>query len=104
MTRRAAGGVRYLAAAAQDYKAQLRYYAAAMPGLESTFAKAVERTERLAIGNPTGFARIRDTDGARAVVVRRFPFRMIYVIRGDVIVVVALAHTSRSFEALLKRR
>ena len=38
------------------------------------------------------------------LVVRRFPFRLLYVIRGDFVVVAAVAHTSRSIETLLRRR
>ncbi len=74
------------------------------PAPDLLFAGAIRRAEWLALGNPEGFARIADDVDIRAIVVRRFPHRLLYVIRGDDLVVVAVAHTSRSFERLLLRR
>jgi plasmid stabilization system protein ParE len=67
------------------------------------FASAIRRAEQLALGNPHGFSRIAQDPVVRTIVVRGFPYRLLYVVRRDDIVVVAIAHTSRSVERLLRR-
>ncbi len=104
MPRRPADGLRYSSAAARELRAQLEHYAKTSPGLDLVFVEAVRQAEALAIGNPKGFARVDDDADLRVIVIRRFPFRMFYVVRGNFVVVAALAHTSRSSEALLKRQ
>ena len=104
MPRRPADGLRYSSAAAKELRAQLEHYASTSPGLDLIFVNAIRQAEALAIGNPEGFARVDDDADLRVIVVRRFPFRMFYVLRGNFVVVAALAHTSRSIDALLQRR
>ncbi len=51
--------------------------------------------ERLAQSNPTGFREVAPSSGIRAIVIRRFPFRLLYALRGDSILIVAVAHAAR---------
>ena len=104
MPRRSAGGLRYSSAAAREYLTQFKHYATTAPGLELLFVAAIRQAEALAIGNPEGFARAVDDEDLRVIVVRRFPFKLFYVVRGDVVVIAKLAHTSRSLEMQSKRR
>jgi hypothetical protein len=60
-----------------------------------SFAASLRDAERLAQANPTGFREIATSSGIRAIVIRRFPFRLLYALRGDSILIVALAHTAR---------
>ena len=104
MPRRSTGGLRYSSAAARQYRAQLKHYATTSPGLELLFAAAIQQAEMLAFGNPEGFARVFDDDDLRAIVVRRFPFKLFYVVRGDFVVIVRVTHTARSIGALSRGR
>lgn len=85
--------------AARDYLAQLKHYAKAGRGLDGRFEDAIRRAESLAIRNPNGFARMFADADLRVIVVRQFPFRLLYAVRGDFILIVALAHTARPIEA-----
>lgn len=94
MPRRSADGLRYSSAAVRELRAQLEHYAGISPGLELDFAHAVRQAEALAVGNPEGFARVRDDADLRVIVIRRFPYRMIYTSHGGAVLVVAIAHTA----------
>ena len=94
MPRRSACGLRYSSAAVRDLRAQLEHYAVTSPGLELNFVQAIRHAETLAIGSPEGFARIFDDADLRVIVIRRFPFRLIYRLRDDIVVIVAIAHTA----------
>jgi len=104
MPHRAIGGLRYSTTAAREFLVQLQHCAKAGRGLELRFEDAVRQAELSAIRNPNGFARVFDDADLRVIVVRGFPFRLLYAARGDFVLVVALAHTARPLEAFLKRR
>lgn len=87
-------GLRYLRPAAEDYRAQLAIYRAISTHLGDSFAECVQAAERLAQGNPGGFAAIDVHKGLRAIVIRRFPYRLIYAALADGVLVVAIAHTA----------
>ena len=86
--------VRYLQLAAADVREQAAYYKALAPGLERRFLACLQEAEHLAQSNPEGFPLIDETE-IRTVVVRRFPFRLLYALRDDFVLVVAVAHTAR---------
>ena len=85
----------YLLAAADDVRQQVAYYQARAPGLEQRFLASLRDVEGLVLSNPERFAQIEPNTSIRAVLLRRFPFRFMYSIREDVILVVAVAHTAR---------
>lgn len=103
MPRRSARRLRYFAAAARDYEAQLAYYAAAAPRLEMAFAMAIKTAESLIHASPQGFAKLGGASEIRVVVVRGFPFRLLYLVRGNDVFVVAVAHTSRAIDIFTNR-
>ena len=89
-------GIRYLPVAATEYREQIVYYKAKAPGLGRQFGDAIKNAERLVLATPEGFAHVDDSTEIRAAVVRRFPFRLLYALRGGGILVVAVAHTARA--------
>ena len=94
MPRRSADGLRYSSAAVRELRSQLSHYAETSPGLALSFADAVHRAEALAVSNPEGFARVFDDADLRVIVIRRFPYRLIYRVIDRDVVVVAIAHTA----------
>ncbi|MGA2549673.1 MAG: type II toxin-antitoxin system RelE/ParE family toxin [Burkholderiaceae bacterium] len=95
--------LRYLPQARAEYREQRAYYKALDPRLRVPFEAAIRRAEDLALGNPEGFAYIIGSKRIRAVILRRFPYRLLYVVQGNDVVVVALAHTARDPGQFQKR-
>ena len=84
---------RYLPAAREDLNEAAAFYEASVPGLGDAFLDDVERAiesirENPQIGAPIGRA-------FRRVILRRFPFSIVYAERDDEIVIVAIAHDRR---------
>lgn len=99
---RRAWTVRYLPLAGADVREQVAYYKAMAPGLERRFLASLRASEHLALSNPQGFPLLDETE-LRTVVMRRFPFRFLYALRDDCVLVVAVAHTAREPGRFLKR-
>jgi toxin ParE1/3/4 len=86
-------GHRYLPEAREDLNKAAAFYEASVPGLGGAFLDDAERAiehirENPRIGAPIGRA-------FRRVVLRRFPFAIVYAVRDDEIVIVAIAHDRR---------
>jgi len=71
--------------------------------LEESFADAIHTAERLARRNPGGFALVNARTGLRAIVVRRFPFRLLHAVEDGIAMVVAIAPTARAPEEFRDR-
>ena len=87
--------VSYSLRASKDVREHAAWYEARLPGLGGTFLASLRDAEQLAQSNPTGFRETAASSGIRAVVIRRFPFRLLYALRDDSILIVAVAHTAR---------
>lgn len=87
--------IRYGRHASKALKEQARYYENRSRGLGQSFLDCVHDAEQFALSNPTGFREIDKWSGIRAIVIRRFPFRLLYAVRQDAILVVAITHTAR---------
>lgn len=74
------------------YEATLRYETE-VPGLGARFAEEVERVIELVLDHPELGSRL--DENLRHVVLRRFPFSVVYAVVADIVYVVALAHGSR---------
>jgi plasmid stabilization system protein ParE len=48
-----------------------------------------------ALTNPESFTRVRRTPTVRRVLIRRFPYRVFFIVRSDAIVVFAVLHAAR---------
>ena len=103
MRRRPASRLRYFEAANREYQDHLDRYADLSPGAASAFAAAIKAAESLVLANPEGFGKLSGVSDVRAVVVPRFPFRLLYLVRGADVIIVAVAHTSRAIERFIDR-
>lgn len=86
--------LRFLPAAEAELIRELRYFEKnARPGTAARFQAAVEAAARMATRHPLGGA--PSCKGTRAYKLARFPFLLIYRVRSDETLIVALAPTSR---------
>jgi plasmid stabilization system protein ParE len=86
-------GIQFHQGAAQELRAAARYYELQVVGLGVAFIAEVERTVALMLENPAIGA--TTWQHYRRMVVRRFPFTVIYRPREDTLFVVAVAHHHR---------
>ena len=85
--------VPFLPAAREEFFAAAKHYEAVAPGLGHDFIKAVEKAvARLAAFPEHGSPYLL---GTRRIVLRRFPFSVVYIVEAEVILVVAVAHHGR---------
>jgi toxin ParE1/3/4 len=81
-------------AAARELAADVRYYNAHYPGRGQRFAEAVERTLALIVEFPRAFPVLYKPD-IRSAKVARFPYRVVYLVVGSNVDVLAVAHAKR---------
>ena len=86
--------IRFRPAAARELAEDVRYYNAQYAGRGDRFAKAVDLTLVAISESPSTFALLYEPD-IRSAKVPRFPYRVVYVIVGEDIDVVAVAHAKR---------
>ena len=91
----------YRLAAVADVRAAFEWYELQREGLGDEFLAALARAEDVARANPLAYRVIRRD--ARRVMLRRFPYQLIYRVVADVIVVVACFHGRRSPKRLERR-
>lgn len=80
--------------AARELAADVRYYDERYSGRGQRFAAAVERTLALINEFPFAFPALYEPD-IRSAKVARFPYRVVYVVVGSNIDVIAVAHAKR---------
>lgn len=83
----------FLAEAAEELEVHRDYYERKAPGLGARFLIAAHDAITAAIATPNAGSLV--VAGARARRIARFPIRIIYVVRGDRLIVVAVAHGAR---------
>ena len=71
----------------------IAYYESREPGLGSRFAEEVERTSERILQYPEAWAPI--SKRTRRCLTNKFPYALIYQIRQDVILIVAVMHLHR---------
>ena len=86
--------IRFRPAAARELTADVRYYNKHYAGRGDRFAAAVERALFAIVESPGGFPILYEPD-IRSAKVERFPYRIVYVVMGDDIDVIAVAHAKR---------
>ena len=82
------------------------WYDERRPGLGADFAAEVDRALDLVLENPNTWPAWPGTPvglGVRRLLLPRVPFALAYVLRGDEVVVLAVAHTSRRPSYWLRR-
>ena len=83
-------GYRYLPLAREELNEAAAFYEARVPGLGSALLDDVEHAVETLRENPRIGVPVRR--GFRKTILRRFPFSIIYVERGEELVIVAIAH------------
>lgn len=86
--------IRFRPAAAREFAADFRYYEKDHPGRGIRFVAAVDAALRQIAAAPSRFAILYEPD-IRSVKVKRFPYRVVYVVVDDAIDVIAVAHAKR---------
>jgi len=84
---------RFIAAARLEFFAEVIYYSEAQPGLGARFTAAVEEAAARALAFPLSGSPSRSN--TRRVMVKGFPFSLVYRMEPDGIVVFAVAHHAR---------
>ncbi len=77
------------------------WYESRATGLGLEFARAVDAAVASAVRNPGAFALIAGS--WRRVLLRRFPFSLVYRVRGDEFLVIAVFHHHRDPSQLARR-
>jgi plasmid stabilization system protein ParE len=86
--------IAFLPPAREEFLAAAAYYESGSPGLGAEFIDDVERAvNRLATFPDHGSPYVA---GTRRLVLRRFPFDVVYLHSQDQVVIVAIAHQRRS--------
>jgi plasmid stabilization system protein ParE len=89
--------------AEQEFDESIAYYERARAGLGQEFRGVIEQHFQRIADNPEWFSKVRG-EVRRAVVLRRFPFVIHFLIEPERIVVLSVFHTSREPEQLQFRR
>ena len=71
------------------------WYQKQRPGLGQEFANEVHAAINSAVENPRQFPRLRRKPDVRRVLVKRFPYRVFFILRPDAIVVFRVLHGAR---------
>lgn len=88
--------------ALDEYHEAAHYYAQQQSGLDLRFVESLEEAIKQILQNPKRW-RPFDEDVRRAVP-KIFPYRVVYTIEDDFILVIAIAHTSRAPDYWKHRR
>lgn len=86
--------IRFRPAAARELVADFRYYEKAYPGRGHRFVDAVDSVLAQIADSPERYPLLREPD-VRSAKVRRFPYRVVFVIVGSDVDVIAVAHAKR---------
>jgi plasmid stabilization system protein ParE len=85
----------FLGPAIQEFYEAIAYYNLQRQGLGKEFAKEVEDTIERIKQNPEAWTIISSSKRARRCLTNRFPFGIIYQIRQDTLLIVAVWHHRR---------
>src|ERR1039457_4638290 len=89
--------------AEQEFDDSIAFYESEREGLGQEFRAIIEQHFQRIAENPERFAKVRG-EVRRAVVLRRFPFVIHFLIEPERTVILSVFHTSRDPEQLKSRR
>jgi plasmid stabilization system protein ParE len=89
--------------AEQEFDRSIAYYENKRVGLGQEFRAAIEQYFQRIADQPEWFPKVRG-EVRRAVIIRRFPFAIHFLIEPERIVILSVFHTSRDPEQLKYRR
>ncbi len=85
--------LRFSTEALAELRESADYYSVRSPLAAHGFALAVDHAIQAVLAEPNRFVRVSKRDRARSV--EKYPYQIIYRVMGDVLYVVAVAHTAR---------
>ena len=86
--------IRFRPAAAREFAADFRYYEKDYEGRGARFVAAVEATLAQVAAAPLRFPILYEPD-IRSAKVKRFPYRVVFVVVDEALDVIAVAHAKR---------
>ena len=86
--------IRFRPAAAREFAADFRHYENDYRGRGDRFVTAVDVVLRDIAEHPERYPLLQDPD-IRSAKVKRFPYRVVYVVVGEDVDVIAVAHAKR---------
>lgn len=78
-----------------DFLEALEFYTEVSVKLGNQFTSEVERIVDHICEYPEAAQKIDDQVGVRRIVIHQFPFAIVYAVKTDVIIILAVMHTSR---------
>ena len=89
--------------AEKEFDDSIAFYESRRAGLGQEFRTSIEHHFQRIADNPEGFPKVRG-EVRRAVVLRRFPFVIHFLIEAERVVILSVFHTSREPEQVKYRR
>jgi toxin ParE1/3/4 len=89
--------------AEQEFADSIAYYESEREGVGQEFRSAIEQQFQRIADHPEWFPKVRG-EVRRAVILRRFPFVIHFLVEPERIVILSVFHTSRDPEQLKFRR
>lgn len=86
-----------------DIAEAARWYEDRQPGLGLEFVAEIRAATHHALGWPLAHRLMRRRPQVRRVLAERFPYRVFYIVREDVVVVFAVIHAARHDRAWKER-
>ena len=86
-----------------ELRQAVAWYEERRPGLGETLAAEVEHAVETIRAQPKAWPSWPAAPRARRYLLSRFPFALVYVVAGEALVIIALAHTSRPPDYWLDR-
>jgi toxin ParE1/3/4 len=86
----------------EDLSAIAKHYEEITASLKSKFEEAVIKTEVDLLRNPFAFSKVNFKD-FRRILIKKFPYKLIYRVEGDKVFVFATLHQARSNRYVRKR-
>jgi toxin ParE1/3/4 len=87
--------------AREDIREAAQWYSIQKPGLEDEFLESLYLSVRYLTENPYHYQQYFRQ--VRSVVLKRFPYRVVYKIEGNALIILAVLHTSRNPKLIRKR-
>jgi toxin ParE1/3/4 len=90
--------VRLESKARAELDAAISWYEEQSPGLGSRLWESIDEVLSRLRTTPDGSTTVPDVPaelGVRRALIRRFPYAVIFMVRGDLVEIIAVAHTSR---------
>ena len=87
--------LRFHGAARSELREAAHWYEARGSGLGAEFLAAVEACLARLVEKPAAFPELRRAPGVRRALLRRFPYALVFLVHGETITILAMAHGRR---------